>query len=146
MTVTQVAAWVVLLVLALGFPRFLVDCSGPHCDGLIKIAGVRGSCCEHEGRDPQWCEQEQCEASEGDLGEVAWEGHCDCTEGVLEIGTGPLPERVSLEHDSQPCFQPIDLVLPESPHANGLALRPPTTGPPRTDQRTALLASTLLLL
>ena len=146
MTVTQVAAWMVLVVLALGLSRFLVVCSGPHCDGQIKIAGLRGSCCEHELRDSHCCEHEQSEAPEDDRGEVVSEGECDCTDAGLGIGTGPLPERVSLDHDSQPCFQPVDLVLPESPHAHGVALRPPTTGPPRTDQRTALLASTLLLL
>lgn len=126
-------AWLALLVL--GFPGSWVVCTGPHCDGRIEVAHSSGTCCDaephHRGPD--------------DTGATAGEDH-GCEDLVLGIGPGPLPERLSFDHDDGPDPQTTagDACKISSGHAT--VVRPPATGPPRIDRRTALIADTVLLL
>ena len=126
-------AWLALLVL--GFPGSLVVCRGPHCDRKIEVAHSADSCCESDAQH----------RAPGDTGETASEGH-GCDDTVLGLLTGPLPERVSVDPDDRPAPQSTAAGSAESFRRDGSALLPPTTGPPRTDRRAALLASTVLLL
>lgn len=130
--------WGVLLVLALGLPRLLVVCTGPHRDSRIEFVHQNGTCGhDHEGED---------DAAVGDRGVVAREGHDGCVDLALDIDTGPLPQRVVFDPPSPSCLPAAASLVPESLPPLAAAVRPPTTGPPRTDQGTELLASTRLLL
>lgn len=160
----QMVIWIGLMVLALGLPRFLVVCNGPHCDGHIELTHRSGSCCDREHqahadderaheetahRDAclpdEGCEHQGCGERDAD-GDRACQGHRGCVDVALGLDTGPLPERVVLEHDDPPCAVAIDGVAPARLRFATTVVRPPPTGPPRIDQRTALRASTVLLL
>jgi hypothetical protein len=133
---TRLAVWLVLLVLCLGTSRSLVICTGPHCDGRIEVSHAGGSCCQH-GHD-QDADHRDGPAVSGGCG--------GCVDVALGIGVGPLPERLSHD-DTGPCcrLQASPVVL-ESHDSHAVGLQPPATGPPRTDQRTGLRATTLLLI
>jgi hypothetical protein len=133
-TPIQIAIWAALLVLSLGLPRFLVVCSGPHCDVRIELAHPSGNCDHSHGG-----------ASDEDQGDAYCKDLGQCVDAALGLATGPLPERVVLGQPNLVCagmVTPFSLDCP----VHYAVSRPPTTGPPRTDQRTELLASTLLLL
>lgn len=143
MSTTQVLAWAVLLVLSLGLPRLLVVCTGPQCDSQIEFVHASSGCCGH---DHDSVEVDDGEVPAEDGGEAIRDGHGDCVDVALEIGMGPLPQRVALDTVSPVCLPPAACFVPRSLPALAAEVRPPPAGPPRTDQRTELLASTLLLL
>jgi hypothetical protein len=136
------AVIVALAVLCLGLPRMLVVCTGPHCDGRIQLAHAQGSCCDHEHDDAA--------PSDGPDGDEPGAPCCDddgrCIDLALAIGIGPLPERTGIDREAPPRVQAEPPALPRLPAAALAVLRPHATGPPRADRRTALLASTILLL
>ena len=136
-SVAQVAIWLALLVVSLGLSRFLVVCTGPHCHGAIEIAHLAGSCCDHE---------HEVAAPADELGDQICEGHGQCVDEALGIDIGPLPQQLSSPHSDVACFGPSPTAAFLSLWARAVAMLPPITGPPRTDPRTALLATTTLLL
>jgi hypothetical protein len=133
---TRLAVWVVLLVLCLGTTRSLVICTGPHCEGRIEVLHAGGSCCEHA----------HDQDADDSHGPAISEGCGRCVDVALGIGVGPVPERLSLDEEAPCCWLPATSVVPRSPDLHAVVLQPPATGPPRTDQRTGLRASTLLLI
>lgn len=137
-----------VLLLCLGWSRLLVVCSGPHCaaahaadrphrhahaDVRLEFAH-RCACCERRpgiGAD--------------DDGPVARAGHGACDDVAFDIGAGPLPQRVNIDHPDLPVATSLPMP-PAPPLLQVTAVRPPNTGPPRPDRRTGLRASTVLLL
>lgn len=142
----QFSIWAVLLVLCLGLPRFLVVCTGSHCQGSVEFVHAPGSCCEDHHEVPDGCRE--CEHDDGDCGggDSVEPSRCGCTDVALVIDEGPLPERLTFEFSDAPVIAVLDSWPAYSPSEQRVAVLPPATGPPRTDQRTELLATTLLLI
>jgi len=141
----QVAIWAVLLVLSLGVQRLFVVCTGAQCTSRVELAHATGSC----GAHAHGCcagHEETKVRDEADPGERAAPGHGHCVDVALGIAIGPLPKAVHLDAGSPPCRALAPAFHQPDRNVATDAVRPPTTGPPRTDQRTGLLASTLLLL
>lgn len=128
-----------LLVLSLGLPRLLVLCSGPHCDQRIEFA--------HHGRHRAEPEQHGHGGATGS-GDSACADHDDCTDRALGEGLvpAPLPRTVVLPPHDLSCPVTTPPVLEELPRWSAQVRHQPATGPPRLDQRTELIASTLLLI
>ena len=151
--VRRISIWAVLLVICLGLPRFLVICTGPHCHGSVEFVHASGSCCrdQHEvevGRHSHDHDHDHDHGDEGDSGEreSAEPRRCGCTDVAFSIAEGPLPERITFEFHDSPAVDVVDSWLAGTPRAQLATVLPPATGPPRTDRRTELLATTLLLL
>jgi len=149
--IRQISILAVLLMLCLGLPRFLVVCSGPHCHGSIEFVHASGSCCQDHHEVEVGCgahEHAHGEDNGGDCGdgETAEPSRCGCTDVAFSIAEGPLPERITFEFHDAPAVDVVDSWLAYTPSAQPDTVLPPATGPPRTDQRTELLATTLLLI
>lgn len=125
------------LVLLLGLPRLFVLCTHADGDASLEFAHAGGHC-EHEhtvhgGGTP---------AAPHEDGDVA--PGCSCEHDSLAIDLAPAP-RPDTQADSLPA---IGEALPRERPAPALRTpphHPPATGPPRTDQRVALRASSQLL-
>lgn len=147
--VRQISIWAVLFVICLGLPRFLVVCTGPHCHGSVEFVHASGSCCQDLHAVEVDCgPHEHDHGDEGDCGdrESAEPSRCGCTDVAFSIAEGPLPERITFEFHDCPAVDVVDSWLAYTPSAQPATVLPPSTGPPRTDQRTELLATTLLLI
>ncbi|MBK9385543.1 MAG: hypothetical protein IPN34_12100 [Planctomycetes bacterium] len=109
-------AWTVLSLLAAGYLRVLVICSGPCCDAHVQLAFAERSCCaDHPGgccsvempsslaieeapEAPRSCcahagsggAEEEEEGAPGDAEQLESAGAC-CTSSPVELGYGPLP-------------------------------------------------------
>lgn len=147
----QISIWAVLFVLCLGLPRFLVVCTGPHCQGSVEFVHAPGSCCQDHHEVSDGCSEHEHgdnDADGGDCGEgeSAEPSRCGCTDVAFVIDEGPLPERITFEFSDAPVVAVLDVSPAYSPSEQRAAVLPPATGPPRTDQRTELLATTLLLI
>lgn len=139
------------LVIFLGFPRLLVVCSGPHCADRIQLLHATGSCCGDEltadgDGDCASPHDSHSGSLPSDDEEQVLPAGCGCTDVPLAIDEGPAPEPPHFVVNATTAiasvaWQPIAVLTEGTP----LAL-PPPTGPPRTDQRIELLATTLLLL
>jgi hypothetical protein len=140
-SLTLAAFVTALAVLCLGLPRMLVVCTGPHCDARVQFAHAQGGCCDHDHEDAASADPD----GDGPEGPCC-EDHGHCVDQALGIGVGPLPERVGVDREPPPRAQVATTAPPPGPEVEGTVMRPPTTGPPRPDPRTALLASTVLLL
>lgn len=149
--VRQVSVWVVLFVLCLGIPRCLVVCTGPHCQGSIEFVHASGSCCKdhHDLQGscsvPEHGHRDHDESDCGE-GESAAPSRCGCTDVAFSVAYGPLTERIAFEFHDSPAVDVVDSWIAYTPSAQPAPVLPPATGPPRTDQRTELLATTLLLI
>ena len=147
--VRQISIWAVLFVICLGLPRFLVVCNGPHCHGSVEFVHASGSCCKDHHELRSSCgTHDHDHGDEGDCGEgeSAEPGRHNCTDVAFSIAEGPLPERITFEFHDGPAVDVVDSWIAYSPSAQPAPVLPPATGPPRTDQRTELLATTLLLI
>jgi len=149
--VRQISIWAVLVVICLGLPRFLVVCTGPHCHGSVEFVHASGSCCEDHHEVQGSCgahDHDRGDHDDGDCGggDSALPGRCGCTDIAFAIEEGPLPERISFEFHDAPAVDVVDSWLAYTPSTQPATVLPPATGPPRTDQRTELLATTLLLI
>jgi hypothetical protein len=131
-------AWSALLILILGLQSVLVVCSGPHCAGRIELAHAAGSCCQEHHTD----------LDHGDDGEGAdlAAGHGRCTDVAFPTEPALRPATPTAEREQQK--SPVTLTIAEYADrvTTAAAPRPPTTGPPRADRRTALRANTVLRL
>lgn len=146
--VRQISIWAVLFMLCLGLPRLLVVCTGPHCQGSIEFVHASGSCCEDRHEVQDGCREHDHGEGGGDCGEgdSVESGGCGCVDIAFSIGEGPLPERVTFEFHDAPVAASVDSWPAYMPREQFATELPPSTGPPRTDQRTELLATTLLLI
>ncbi|HZN37445.1 MAG TPA: hypothetical protein VFD82_01505 [Planctomycetota bacterium] len=137
-TALRTLALVALLVLGLGLPRLLVICI--HADGIGRVEFVHaaGACCAQEQHHGGAC----C-ADDGSA-ELAAPGRgCEHVDFAIELAPPPAGQD---HHDEPP---PVFGWIQERATArtSGTTVpHPPATGPPRTDQRTLLRATTLLLL
>ena len=132
-------ALVALLVLGLGLPRLFVICI--HADGVgrVELMHAAGACCAEE---PQHAVSGCCADHAGDKVAPPSRG-CEHVHFAVELAPPPSGQD---HHDEPPpvfgwteeCATTRSWGTPV-PH-------PPATGPPRTDQRTLLRATTLLLL
>ena len=141
----QTSVWAILVVLGLSFSRFLVVCTGPHCHGTVEFAHAPGSCCQdhHEILDGR---SEHDHGGDCDDDDAAKPSRCGCIDATLAIDEGPLPERFRFGFSDTPMVA-VSEAWPEDPPSEQRAtVLPPATGPPRTDHRTELLATTLLLI
>ena len=145
-TVLRALALVALLVLGLGLPRLVVICI--HADGIgrVEFAHAAGACCAQELQQPAWACRAQhacCSQHDGGIPMARPDHGCEHVDFAIELA--PPPAGFA-HHDEPPpvvgCTQ--DGATARSP---GTTVRhPPATGPPRTDRRTLLRATTLLLL
>ena len=130
--VTLVAA----LVLGLGMSRLLVLCT--HHDGQASLewTHAEGTCCHHDGHDGD-------RAPGGDPA-IAPGAGCEHDSLAFDVMPTPKPDTGG-EVPAPPAFALVLFTLPPPPSPDALP-HPPATGPPRTDRRTELRATSLLLL
>lgn len=133
----QVIAWAALLVLTLGLPRLFVICVGPHGDAHVAVLHTSGGCCAHDGAEG--------EGSDLD-GDVVIADHGGCVDVALGVDTAPLPKAKGVDLQHQTCTFAFPPVAAADQATSSTDWRPPSTGPPRVDRRTALLATTVLRL
>lgn len=134
----RVAATAALLVLALGLPRLLVLCQ--HAGGAASLTFVHAadSCC-HEHEHAQ-------KAVDRDHAGPCAHPHdrCEHTHLAVEMAPAPRPDAEAGFDPLPPCayltMPSGTLPPPRAPPPHAAA-----TGPPRVDRRTALRATTLLL-
>lgn len=134
---SQVLAWAALLVLTLGLPRLFVICVGPHGGAHVEVVHASGACCAHDA--------ERRAPADVD-GDAIDDDHRGCTDVALGLGTAPLPKAVSVDLEQQSYAMVFGFDVTDDRPDTTAGLRPPSTGPPRPDRRTLLLASTVLLL
>ena len=149
--VCQVSIWAILVVLCLGLPRFLVVCNGPHCHGSIEFVHVSGSCCQDHHEVEVGCRDHAHDHDDHDgdgrgEGDRAQPGRGGCTDIAFAIEEGPVPERYKVDFHDGALVDVVAAWLAFTPSVRVATVRPPATGPPRTDRRTDLLATTLLLI
>lgn len=126
-----------MLVLLSGLPRLLVHCL--HLDGGSSIEFLHddGICCLPPGA----AELPALPGDEPSLG-----AHYDCEHSSLAIDHGNPPRPVLPATPGATAWL-LPQFGPATPtDADDRGRRPPQTGPPRPDHRTALRHSTLLLL
>jgi hypothetical protein len=139
--------WVCAALWCLVMPRALVLCTGPHCQGSIEFVHAPGSCgdgdhasgggcCAHAHSDDQ-----SGERGDGDCAEPNGGG---CSDVAVAIDEGPQPQRITFEFADAPLVPQLDTWLPYTPRLVAGTELTRTTGPPRADQRTQLLATTVL--
>lgn len=141
--------WVAFALWCLVPLRFLVICTGPHAQGSVEFAHAAGSCCgdHHEAHDGCGDDHRVGDSDGGNVhGDHAESSRGRCWDVPLAIDEGPLPERVTIDLHSDLVVAVLEAWCSGSLQAWFEAVRPPATGPPRTDQRTELLATTLLLI
>jgi hypothetical protein len=151
------AAWLGVVIVALGWMQSLVVCTKPCCGGHVRlaprcdapastacaaagctVASPARACCAHDATvlargdgSPQQAAPRRC-------------GGCQHVALGVELGLPPEPAHP----DAAPmaCVAvPPTFAMPAAGDARRV-VHPPATGPPRCDERTALRASTLLLL
>lgn len=134
--------WACLLMLLAWVPGRFVVCIGPNCDNRIEFAHV--GCCDcdsladaHEARDPGTPNPLPIQSGRG----------CGCKDVALSLGLGPTPKRWTGDNPDAPlaCLVPPAVAAMGVTAPNRCVCRP-STGPPRVDRRTELLASTVLLI
>lgn len=145
----QVCTWLVALVLCLGLPRFLVVCSGPHCLGNVEFAHAKGSCCDGHHSDRSIAgsgPRSHGEAPAPGEDSITAQG-CGCSDVPLAFEQGPLPSRFAgnLGNPETVTCVSAHTAIHAASEVRSVHV-PPATGPPRTDSRTALLATTVLLI
>ena len=149
---TSLVLLLALLVLGLGLPRLVLVCNESCCAGrvaLTRSCGIQERAANTRTDDADVdacpCCRRQREATTR-LGTLAAdEGGCGgCSHHALGCEIAPpqafeLPDMPS----SEPCLL-ATLALHWTRRDCPTAAHPPTTGPPRPDQRTSLLATTVL--
>jgi hypothetical protein len=132
-------ALVALLVLGLGLPRLFVICI--HADGIgrVELVHAAGACCATEHHHAA----DACCADHGGAGHATPSRGCEHVHFAVELAPPPTGQD---HHDEPP---PAIGWVQDCATARSWGTtvpHPPATGPPRTDQRTLLRATTLLLL
>lgn len=152
-------ALVALVVLCLGLGRALVVCTKPCCGGHVKLtraceaqstASAMAKSAEAKSAEDR-VEGCACCAAHRDRGEREGEGErhgggdCgSCVHVALGVELGLPPAPIDVPADGA-VFDWLDLpALAPRLVVSRIAAHPPSTGPPRCDRRTALLASTVL--
>jgi hypothetical protein len=150
-TTTRALVWAVLCVLCLGLHRTFVVCNGPHCDARVEIAHGRGGCDGHDEAHggEALAHESAAGARDRDAGGERCEPdphHCACSDRALALDEGPLPKSVQIHlgSDAPAATTGAEGAFPPPPDVPDR--KPPSTEPPRPDARTALRASTVLLL
>jgi hypothetical protein len=149
-------AFATLFVLCLGLPRLLVVCRhGP--DASLELAHFSvdhraGGCCQGHGpghgrphRTDHGREARLPEREPGGAPAAAPGDSCEHSSLAIELNEPPRPHRPGIP-DAPPAVASLPPVPPSAPQSRDADRLPPSTGPPRTDARTALLASTVLLI
>jgi hypothetical protein len=133
----RVATLAALLVLALGLPRLLVLCQHADGDASLVFAHAADSCCH--------------DASEAAAKDHDRDGpvlhpcrRCEHTGLSVELSPAPRPDGAAAPTVPTVCGWST-VWTPPLPAMRALPRHPPATGPPRVDRRTALRATTLLL-
>lgn len=141
-TWTHLTAVLALLVLSLGLPRLLVLCS--HADGSssLTFAHPAGSCCHDHTLVPATVDAAHAGTPGGGT-QAEPHDHCNHSELGIELMPAPRPATYAPPVPTLVGDFVAVGVPPASPRAHPSP--PPATGPPRIDRRTALRATTLLL-
>ncbi|MBX3464540.1 MAG: DUF169 domain-containing protein [Planctomycetes bacterium] len=127
-----------LLVLAFGLPRVLVLCTEHDGSASLAFAHAPGSCC-HDAT------AFVVAAGEPGIGMPCAGAHEACEHSELAVELAPAPRPHAHGAETPPPAGSAPPALPEAPARHAAPTRPPATGPPRPDARTALRATTLLL-
>lgn len=116
--------------------HLLVVCDGAHCAGRIEFAHAPAACCAHEhghgDHDAAEHANEPTAAPHGGDLPCLEADHGGCSDVLLELENGPLPQRPALpDHAGNQLAFAIDDVRGAAPPPAPRCLRPPPTGPPR---------------
>lgn len=123
-------------VLVVGLPRLLVLCTHADGEASLEWAHLEGSCC-HDGSH---------DVDADPHGEPANAPGGGCEHDSLAVDVAPPPGKGAGSDGKLPlAFDVPRFVLP-APPSTGVLPSPPATGPPRTDQRSELRSTSLLLL
>lgn len=123
------------LVMAFGLPRLFVLCTHHGGEATLEWEHPAGSCCHHgDAGAPH---------DDGDPAVLPGGG---CEHESLAIGLAPPPRNADRGEVPAPACVGIAPVAFEPPVWPAEPPHPPATGPPRIDRRTALRATSLLLL
>lgn len=142
-TTSQIVIWLAALIISLGVQRFVVICSGPHCESAIELVHDSYACCDHERGEVHAATDE---AVPSDHAATAGEQDDGCTDITLDLGTGPVPHSTGLKIGPPPAAESTDSTAPPRVQNGVVALLPPSTGPPRVDRTILLRATTVLLI
>lgn len=135
-TLLRTAATLALLVLVLGLPRLLVLCEHECGHVSLTFAHGPGACCH---------EPAPAAADDGHAGpRTRPDDGCDHTELAVDLAPAPRPATKAVPDTAPTCCLP-PAATPSLPALRAPPRRPDPTGPPRTDRRSALRATTLLL-
>lgn len=129
-------------VLLLGLPQVLVLCVHHGGDASLEWAHPEGTCCHHDatGNGPVAGEGGATDETPG----IAPGGGCEHDSLAIDLAPPPQPDAATAA-PLHFAFAIAPFVTP-SPTERATMRRPPPTGPPRTDARTELRATSLLLL
>lgn len=146
----RIAGAAVLLMFCTSLLRFLVVCSGPHCQESVEFAHAGDVCCRdaigHAAHGHGAATADTADAGDPAPVEPA-ASPCGCVDSPCAVDLGPLPQRAVCP-DLQvgaTAFAWIDWSAPPSTGHERTG-PPPATGPPRGDRRTTLRLTTVLLL
>jgi hypothetical protein len=141
------AACLGLAIVALGFMGSLVVCTQPCCGGHVKMTpGCERAAATAAAHACGCCAAKRDRGAGGPAERAAPDACGGCVHVALGVELAPPPEPVE---PPAALPAPAPLALPPAPLADATArapVHPPATGPPRCDARTALRATTLLLL
>lgn len=142
---SRALVWASMLVVLLSLPRFLVVCVGPHCERKLELVHASGDCCAHQGAAGSG--DTTVDAHDDEDESPSLSDQHPCTDQALNLGCGPTPKPFSKDIGEHPELGLLPAPVVRFPSAQpDVVFTPPTTGPPRVDDRTARLSTTVLRL
>jgi hypothetical protein len=138
----QILIWLLLLVCVAPQHPLLV-CTMGCCGAAAAVSPAQQpvkaehcSCCQHE----------PAAKTEGERGGAKNRSACQdcCVDLALLTRVGPMPRPVNLPDVDPPCIAVVPAEAADEDSSVATALPLHCTGPPRTDARTALIATTNL--
>ncbi len=133
----QIAIWTLMLVALLGPHTHWSICLTGNCDARIETAAAHCSCCHDDAAED--------DRDEGDGSNRGYTCADCCVDLAMAIDEGPMPRPViapTIEHEELVAVLPV--AVPAAGSAVAARLLGHDTGPPRTDRRTDLIATTIL--
>jgi len=137
----QITIWLLLLIVSLGPQHSLFVCTTGQCraHAVLAAPAEQGCSCCNEGAKTTTDDR-----SGGTSRNGAHRSHHCCIDVALLTELGPLPTPVDCPDVQPPCIGTVPYLAADERVDRGSTLLPRNTGPPRTDQRTDLIALTIL--
>ena len=156
--IARAAAFVALLVMALGLPRLLMLCTHDGGPAHLEFAHSPAGCCSSHADEAETAPVDDhlgsSELGGSELGSSELGGHrrgnggsCEHSSLAIELGTSrkwQLPRELADGGAQAGLLAWLQAIPAEVWACTAIPRLPPTTGPPRIDRRTERIVTTVL--